>query len=91
LYVKYASIDTEVLEQDPYIRVLLEDAKGWVKEKLHTELRDMTEQGVVPDQVMFVFEEALNLVVYNYTNQVYKTSLPLELNIEEYALPASQP
>ena len=87
LYVRYGSIDDEILEHDRYIRVLLADAKGWVREKLHTDLRDMTEQGVKPEQVIFVFEEWLNLVIYDYKDRVYQTSLPLELAIEESPSP----
>ena len=87
LYVRYGSIDDEILEHDRYIRVLLADAKRWVTEKLHTDLRDMTEQGVTPEQVIFVFEEWLNLVIYDYKDRVYQTSLPLELAIKESPSP----
>ncbi len=91
LYVRYGSIDDEILEHDRYIRVLLADAKGWVTEKLRTDLQDMIEQGLKPEQVIFVFEEWLNLVLYNYKNRVYKTSLPLELAIEESPYSAAHP
>jgi len=87
LYVRYGSIDDEILEHDRYVRVLLADAKRWVTEKLHTDLRDMTEQGVTPEQVIFVFEEWLNLVIHDYKDRVYQTSLPLELAIKESPSP----
>lgn len=87
LYVRYGNIDDEILEHDRYIRVLLADSKRWVTEKLHTDLREMTEQGVTPEQVIFVFEEWLNLVIYNYKDRVYQTSLPLELAIKESPSP----
>ncbi len=87
LYVRHGSIDDEVLKQDRYVRAFLAEAKDWVREKLRTDLQDMTEQGVTPEQVMFVFEEWLNLVLYDYKNRVYQTSLPLELDIEESPSP----
>ncbi len=91
LYVRYGSIDEEILEHDRYVRVLLAESKDWVREKLRTDLQDMTEQGLNPERVMFVFEEWLNLVLYNYKNRVYQTSLPLDLAIEESPSSAAYP
>lgn len=90
-YVRYGSIDAEALKQDPYIPVLLEEARGWVQEKMRTDLSDLSEKGVVTEQVMFIFEESLNLVIYVYGNRVYETSLPLELDNVESPSSATQP
>jgi uncharacterized RDD family membrane protein YckC len=79
LYVRYGSVDAEVLKHDRHIAALLEDAKRWVTEKMDMELKDMYEKGVVPEKVTFIFEESLNLVIYVYEKKVYEASLPLEL------------